>query len=64
MLGGRLRMLRVVGRSVASGVTFQMKKFNNRGEVMDVKQIDEEKHYQDFFSKVHKGIFIDVDQEL
>ena len=45
-------------------VTFQMKKLNNRGEVMDVKQIDEEKHYQDFFSKVHKGIFIDVDQEL
>ena len=25
----------------------------------DVKQIDEEKHYQDFFSKVHKGIPLD-----
>ena len=45
-------------------VTFQMKKLNNKGEVMEVKQIDEEKHYQDFFAKVHKGIFLDVDQGL
>jgi len=45
-------------------VTFQVKKMNNKGEVMDVKQIEEEKHYVDFFAKVHKGIFLDVYEEL
>ena len=45
-------------------VTFQMKKLNNKGEVMEVEQIDDGKHYQDFFAKVHKGIFLDVDQGL
>ena len=45
-------------------VTFQMKKMNNKGEVMEVKQIQSQKYYQNFFAKVHKGIFIDVDQEL
>ena len=31
---------------------------------MEVELIDDEKHYQDFFAKVHKGIFLDVDQGL
>jgi hypothetical protein len=31
---------------------------NNRGEVMLVQQVDDEQYYQDFFSKVDKGIFI------
>ena len=44
--------------------TFQVKKFNNKGEVTDVKQIDDEQHYTEFFAKVHKGIFLDVDQGL
>ena len=37
---------------------FQLKILNNKGDVMEVKQIEEEKYYQDFFSKVDKGIFI------
>jgi len=31
---------------------------NNKGEVMDVRQIDDAKYYQEFFGKVDKGIFI------
>ena len=56
----------VTGRSETCRVrvTFQMKKFNNKGEVTDVRQFDDEKHYTDFFAKVHKGIFLDVDQGL
>ena len=39
-------------------VTFQMKKMNNKGEVMDVQQIDTESHYVEFFDKVDKAIFL------
>jgi hypothetical protein len=39
-------------------VNFQIKVLNNKGGIMDVKQIEDEKYYQDFFSKVDKGIFI------
>ena len=52
------------GETCRVRTTFQMKKMNNKGEVMDVKQIDDEAHYQEFFSKVHKGIFIDVEEGL
>ena len=52
------------GETCRVRVTFQVKKMNNKGEVMDVKQIDEESHYVDFFAKVHKGIFLDVEEEL
>jgi len=31
---------------------------DNKGGIREVKQIEEEKYYQDFFSKVDKGIFI------
>lgn len=37
---------------------FQMKTFDNRGAVMEVKQIEEQQFYQQFFGKVDKGIFI------
>jgi hypothetical protein len=39
-------------------VNFQMKVMNNKGEVVVVKSIDDQKHYQEFFAKVDKGIFI------
>jgi len=39
-------------------VNFQTKMMNNKGEVMDVRQVDDAKYYQDFFGKVDKGIFI------
>lgn len=52
------------GETCRVRVTFQMKKMNNKGEVMDVEQISDEAHYQEFFAKVYKGIFLDVDQGL
>ena len=39
-------------------VNFQTKMMNNKGEVMDVRQIDDAKYYREFFGKVDKGIFI------
>jgi hypothetical protein len=39
-------------------VNFQMKKMNNKGEVMDVSPIDDEQHYTQFYDKVSKGIFL------
>lgn len=39
-------------------VNFQLKVLDNKGGILEVKQIEDEKYYQDFFSKVDKGIFI------
>lgn len=39
-------------------VNFQLKVLDNKGDIREVKQIVDEKYYQDFFSKVDKGIFI------
>ncbi len=39
-------------------VNFQLKVMNNRGEVMGVQQVEDPNYYQEFFSKVDKGIFI------
>ena len=39
-------------------VNFQLKVLDNKGGIIEVKQILDEKYYQDFFSKVDKGIFI------
>lgn len=39
-------------------VNFQVKVLDNKGGIREVKQIEDEKYYQDFFSKVDKGIFI------
>lgn len=39
-------------------VNFQMKVLNNKGGIIKIEQVDDEKYYQDFFSKVDKGIFI------
>ena len=39
-------------------INFQIKVLNNKGGIMKIEQIADEKYYQDFFSKVDKGIFI------
>ena len=39
-------------------INFQVKVLNNKSGIMNVDQIADEKYYQDFFSKVDKGIFI------
>ena len=44
--------------------TFQTKTLDRKGRVNKIKQIDDEQFYTDFFSKLNKGIFIDVEQEL
>jgi len=41
---------------------FRIKLMNNRGGVEFVGQVDEPKFYQDFFSKVDKGIFIEKEK--
>lgn len=46
------------GKQVRVRINFQIKTLNNKGEIMDVKQIEDQAHYQAFFSKVDKGIFI------
>ncbi len=46
------------GKDSKVRVTFQIKTLNNRGEVSDVKEINEAKYYQDFFAKVDKGLFV------
>lgn len=45
------------GSSTRVRVTFQKKIFDNVGAVMRVLTIDNATYYQDFFSKVDKGIF-------
>jgi len=47
------------GEKVKVRVNFQAKVLNNKGEVVEVAQIEDEKYYQDFFAKVDKGIFIE-----
>lgn len=39
-------------------INFQMKTFDNTGAVMEVLQIQDPLYYQNFFTKVDKGIFI------
>jgi len=40
-------------------VNFQVKIMDNKGGCVLVRQVDDPKYYQDFFSKVDKGIFIE-----
>jgi hypothetical protein len=46
------------GQSTRVRVNFQRKIFDNFGRVVRVIQIYDENHYQEFFAKVHKGLFI------
>lgn len=46
------------GKQTRVRVNFQVKILDNKGGIVELKQIDDEKYYQEFFSKVDKGIFI------
>lgn len=46
------------GKQTRVRVNFQLKLLDNHGGIVEVKQIEDEKYYQDFFAKVDKGIFI------
>ncbi|HUW19885.1 MAG TPA: hypothetical protein VMW16_11340 [Sedimentisphaerales bacterium] len=50
------------GEKVRVRVNFQVKVMNNKGGVDQVYQIDDAKYYQEFFSKVDKGIFIEKEK--
>ena len=39
-------------------MTFRLKAYDNRGDLITLGQFDDEKFYQDFFAKVDKEIFI------
>lgn len=46
------------GKQTRVRVNFQSKILDNKGGIVELKQIEDEKYYQDFFSRVDKGIFI------
>lgn len=46
------------GEQVKVRINFQIKAYDNRGDLITLGQIDDEQFYQDFFAKVDKGIFI------
>lgn len=52
------------GETCRVRANFQIKTLNRTGGVNKVKQHDSEEFYTDFFAKVSKGIFINVDQGL
>jgi hypothetical protein len=50
------------GKDTKVRVNFQRKIFDNFGRVVKVLQIYDSEHYQEFFNKVHKGLFIQEEQ--
>lgn len=46
------------GKGVRIRVNFQSKVLDNKGSIVAVNQITDEKFYQDIFAKIDKGIFI------
>lgn len=46
------------GKQTRVRVSFQQKVLDNLGAVMEARAIDDGKFYQDFFSKVDKGVFL------
>jgi hypothetical protein len=46
------------GKQSKVRANFQAKVLDNAGNTVEVYQVDDPKYYQDFFSKVDKGIFI------
>jgi hypothetical protein len=43
-------------------VSFQRKVLDNRGEVVAVKPVEDAEFYQDFFSRMDKGLFLQKEQ--
>ncbi|HEY7535300.1 MAG TPA: hypothetical protein VH878_05085 [Thermodesulfobacteriota bacterium] len=50
------------GEQTKVRMSFQAKVLDNTGRVISVEQVQDEKYYQDFFSKVDKGIFIEKEK--
>jgi hypothetical protein len=50
------------GEKTRVRTNFQLKKMNNKGGVEQVQTMDDPKFYQEFFTKVDKGIFIEKEQ--
>ncbi|MEZ4705276.1 MAG: hypothetical protein R3A11_08845 [Bdellovibrionota bacterium] len=48
----------VFGQTTKIRVNFQEKVLNNKGEVVRVRPIEDAEFYQEFFSKVDKGLFL------
>lgn len=46
------------GKQVRVRMNFQLKAYDNKGQLIELGQIDDEEFYQNFFAKVDKGIFI------
>ena len=46
------------GKTTKVRVNFQLKMLDNKGGILKIEQITDEKYYQDFFAKVDKGIFL------
>lgn len=46
------------GKSCKVRASFQAKILDNKGNPTDVRTVDDMKFYQDFFSKVDKGVFL------
>ena len=49
-----------LGNQVQVRANFSLKVIDNKGGVVDVKQIQEQAYYQEFFSKVDKAIFLEA----
>jgi hypothetical protein len=47
------------GEKIRVRSNFQLKQMNNKGGVEKVQTMDDPKFYQEFFTKVDKGIFIE-----
>ena len=50
------------GEKTRVRTNFQLKQMNNRGGVENVETMDDPKFYQEFFTKIDKGIFIEKEQ--
>jgi len=46
------------GDQIRVRVNFQYKLIDNKGVVIKIEQVEDEKFYQEFFSKVDKSIFL------
>ena len=49
-----------INEKIKLRVTFQRIVSNNRGQITIIEAIEDEKIYQDFFSKVSKSVFLDA----
>ena len=45
-------------RSTRVRFNFQKKTYDNRGAVMEIVQVQDQKFYQEFLAKIDKGIFL------